>query len=115
MKNKNKQLLYFVFMLGLGLTANAQVGVGTPMPDPSTQLHIESTDKGVLFPQVELTGKDDTTAITNGNINSLFIYNTVTAGTAPNDVMPGYYYWIEAESKWVRVLTTSGSGNQVIS
>jgi hypothetical protein len=34
---------------------------------------------------------------------SLLVYNTATAGAAPNNVTPGYYYWDGV--KWLRLLS----------
>uniref|UniRef100_UPI0039B78333 beta strand repeat-containing protein n=1 Tax=Leptobacterium meishanense TaxID=3128904 RepID=UPI0039B78333 len=55
------------------------------------------TDKGVLLPNVALTGTTDTGQIpdldASGYPDGLLIYNTATAGVPPNDVTPGYYYW----------------------
>src|SRR5690606_29453173 len=36
--------------------------------------------------------------ITNGNVNSLLVYNTNTQ----NDITPGYYYWYD--NKWMRIV-----------
>lgn len=67
----------------------AQVGIGTVQPNSSSQLHIDSNDKGVLFPQVPLKSRTDQQTISNGNVVSLFVYNTSNT----NDLNPGYYYW----------------------
>jgi len=39
----------------------------------------------------------------------LIVYNTATAGTVPNNVIPGYYYW--NGSSWITIIgaTTSSS------
>ncbi|WP_413789403.1 beta strand repeat-containing protein, partial [Leptobacterium meishanense] len=51
------------------------------------------TDKGVLLPNVALLSTTDTSQIVGVYPDGLLIYNTATAGVAPNDVTPGYYYW----------------------
>lgn len=91
-----------------GLTATAQVKVGTnpTMLDGSAVLEIESANKGVLMPRVALTGATDATTIATP-ATSLIVYNTATAGTAPNNVTPGFYYWDSA--KW-RGLITPATG-----
>jgi hypothetical protein len=99
MKNK---LLPLIFVLG-GYSAYSQVGIGTPMPNASAQLEVVSTNKGVLIPRVALTGTADSTTITNGNVNSLLVFNTVTIA----DVKPGYYYWYG--SKWNRIAMSEES------
>ena len=92
-----------------GLTATAQVKIGdnpTAPMDPSVLLEMETTNKGVLMPRVALTGATDATTIPTP-VTSLFVYNTATAGTAPNDVTPGFYYWDSA--KW-RGIGSSNDG-----
>ncbi|MGQ9862857.1 MAG: tail fiber domain-containing protein [Bacteroidia bacterium] len=90
-----------VFVFGLGLYAQS-VGIGTPTPDASARLDISSTNQGVLLPRVALTGTNDATTIPSP-ATSLLVYNTATAGTAPNNVTPGYYYW--TGSSWARFAT----------
>ena len=60
-------------------------------PDPSSSIDCKETNKGVLPNRVALTGTNDAATITSP-ATGLLIYNTATAGTAPNDVVPGYYY-----------------------
>ncbi|MCP4438894.1 MAG: hypothetical protein GY810_08105 [Aureispira sp.] len=85
-----------------GSTINAQsVGVGTLTPNASAKLDVTSSNSGVLIPRLGLTSAIDATTISNGNVTSLLVYNTATAGSAPNDITPGYYYW--NGTKWVRL------------
>ena len=94
MKNK---LIFSAFFAGfLSAYSQSQVGIGTRTPNASSQLEIVANDKGVLFPQVSLTSTTDNITITQGNVNSLFVYNTNTQ----NDITPGYYYWLN--NKWLR-------------
>jgi hypothetical protein len=96
-------LLSLVFAL-VTFAATAQVGVGTTNPNPSAQIHIVAEDKGILIPQVPLTHSTDTTTITNGNVESLLVYNTNTQ----NDVFPGYYYW--SNNRWNRLTSIDLGG-----
>ncbi|MGL4581507.1 MAG: hypothetical protein ACRCVU_00850, partial [Flavobacterium sp.] len=77
--------------------ANAQVGIGTATPNKSAELLIESSNRGLLIPNVALTSTTDKNTITNGNVQSLMVYATKTQG----DITPGYYYW--DINKWVRL------------
>ncbi|WP_027126430.1 hypothetical protein [Gelidibacter mesophilus] len=95
-----KKKLFLVILLA-GHFLYAQVGIGTETPDPSSQLDISATNRGVLIPQVTLTGLSDMTTITAGNVNSLLVYNTSTT----NSLSPGYYYWFEGA--WKRLATDS--------
>lgn len=70
----------------------AQVGIGTNIPVPSAQLDVSSSTKGFLPPRVALTSTTIGAPV-NDPASGLLIYNTATAGTFPNNVLPGYYYW----------------------
>src|SRR3989337_3445250 len=61
-------------------------------PDASSMLDINSTSKGLLIPRVALSATNVASPITTPT-TSLLVYNTATAGTAPDNVVPGYYYW----------------------
>lgn len=76
------------------------VGIGTA-PHSSAMLDVQATNKGVLIPRIALTAKNSPSPITTPT-NSLLVYNTATAGTFPNIVTPGYYYWNGTE--WIRLM-----------
>lgn len=88
------------------------VGIGTENPDASALLDLNVNDAsfatklGLLIPRVALTSTTDEGTILTPS-NSLLVYNTATAGIAPNNVVPGFYYW-NAEvlpGKWVKLST----------
>lgn len=81
-----------VFFLLISFGALAQTGIGTTAPATSAKLEVYATNKGFLPPRIALTGAADASTIASP-VAGLLIYNTVTAGTAPNNVVPGYYYW----------------------
>ncbi|WP_286912721.1 beta strand repeat-containing protein [Flavobacterium sp. UBA4197] len=84
---------YFIIAaMLLNYTVYCQVGIGIAAPDPSAVLDVSSSSKGLLIPRLALTGTTDAATIT-APATGLLIYNTATAGTAPNTVVPGYYYW----------------------
>lgn len=105
MKNKIKHITAAIALtLGLINMANAQVttqkiGANPTTIAPSAVLDIESANKGVLFPRVNLTSTTDAVTIASP-AEGLTIYNTATAGTAPNNVTPGYYFW--NGTQWAR-------------
>lgn len=70
----------------------AQTGIGTTSPDPSAKLELAANDKGFLPPRVALTAINLASPISNP-ANGLMVINTASAGTFPNNVVPGYYYW----------------------
>ena len=87
----------------------AQVGVGTTTPRGSFE--VNSTTQGMVLPSVALTSKAVEAPVINPAggalaVNTL-VYNTATAGIAPNNVVPGYYYW--SGSQWVLLSTGNNS------
>jgi hypothetical protein len=82
------------------------LGVGTNSPDASAQLDVTASNKGFLAPRIALTSATDVTTIATP-ATGLMIYNTATAGTSPNNVIPGYYYY--DGTKWVRFINSQPS------
>lgn len=72
------------------IESDGDVGIGVT-PDVSAKLDVSAANKGFLAPRVALTS-----TILAGPIvtpaTGLLVYNTAIAGTAPNNVVPGYYY-----------------------
>lgn len=98
----------FILALLASTVARAQHGFGTSTPDVSSVVDMVSSDKGALLPRVALTSTT-VAAPTTSPANSLTVFNTANAGTAPDDVTPGYYYWSSINSKWIRLLDNQAS------
>lgn len=82
---------------------SAQTGIGTTTPNASAKLDVTSTTQGFLPPRIALSAANVFTPITGtaSAATGLLIYNTATAGTIPNNVLPGYYYW--NGTSWVQI------------
>src|SRR5690554_2040783 len=93
--------------------ANAQQGFGTDKPSKASVVEMTSGSKGLLIPRVALDSLNSFAPVSGeaptdvDKTDALLVYNTVTAGTAPNDVTPGYYYWTTdgTSGKWNRIAT----------
>ncbi|MFZ6012726.1 MAG: hypothetical protein ACOYXT_20440 [Bacteroidota bacterium] len=101
------------FLIGLAFSQAAfsqNVGINATgaTPDASAMLDITSTSTGLLIPRVALTASNSASPITSP-ATSLLVYNTATAGTSPNNVVPGYYYW--SGSAWIPFLVSSATSN----
>jgi hypothetical protein len=96
--------VFIVFLLFFTIITKAQVGIGTSTPDASAKLEVRSTSKGILIPQVSLTGSSDATTISSP-ANSLLVYNTTTI----SNVISGYYYNSGTNSSpvWLRLITVA--------
>lgn len=95
--------LFILCGLLLSIQLQAQTGIGTTTPNASAKLEVASTDKGFLPPRVALTASNVFAPITGtaSAATGLLIYNIATAGTIPNNVVPGYYYW--NGTAWVQI------------
>jgi len=93
------KVLILVFLLSIS-SCFAQVGINTTSPANGALLDVFSPDKALLIPRVELTATDDVTTITPAATEGLLVYNTVTNGSLPIQVTPGFYYWNGGQ--WLR-------------
>lgn len=97
------------FLIFAGFIATAQVKIGdnpTAPMDDSVLLEMESTNKGFLMTRVALTSATDAVTVPTP-VTSLLVYNTATAGTNPDNVTPGFYYW--NGTRWNSIGAGSGS------
>ncbi|RYY25319.1 MAG: hypothetical protein EOP41_05245 [Sphingobacteriaceae bacterium] len=100
--------LLFVLLAKTAFSQNVGISSSSSFtPDASAALDVSYTNKGLLVPRVALTANNVPGPVSSP-ATSLLVYNTATAGTSPNNVIPGYYYW--NGSVWV-ALTTSQSAN----
>jgi len=104
----HRSILPFIFpFLLLSLFTYAQVGIGTPNPDVSAMLHINSKNKGVLFPSIALSSLTDNVTVPTPAVG-LMVWNNGSGSLAET----GFYYWNEA--KWNKLSTGSANtGNGI--
>lgn len=91
-------------------SANAQnVGINSTgsTPDATAGLDVDFSNKGLLIPRVALTATNAAGPITTPT-TSLLVYNNATAGSAPNNVTPGYYFW--TGTAWSRLSNGTQGG-----
>jgi len=110
MKNLIAFLLLFFFLTN-GSIAQVSINTDGAAPDNSAMLDVKSASKGFLPPRVALTASNVAAPVTSP-ASGLLIYNTATAGTAPNDVAPGYYYW--DGTIWTSLLMPAGTTGQTL-
>lgn len=99
-----KVALTFVVLLASLNSFSQNVGINATgvAPAASAGLDVNFSNKGVLIPNVALTGTTDVSTITSP-ANSLLVYNTATASSGLTKVTPGYYYYSTSLASWVRV------------
>ena len=91
------------------LAQNIAINADGAAPNASALLDVDASalpalaKKGLLVPRIALTAINVAAPVV-APATSLLVYNTATAGVAPNNVTPGYYYWNVAV--WVRFAST---------
>jgi hypothetical protein len=102
-----------VLFLLITFYAEAQTGIGTTAPHASAKLEVSASDKGFLPPRIALTAANVASPVISP-ANGLMVFNTATAGSGANQVVPGYYYWNTSSVKWIR-LDSDNLGNHTAS
>jgi len=85
--------------------ATDNIGLGTNTPHLSAELEMTHQSRGLLINRVALTSRNLATPLTTP-ATGVLVYNTNTAGTAPYNVTPGFYFWNSSE--WVALDGTGG-------
>ncbi|OWP83835.1 hypothetical protein BWK59_08475 [Flavobacterium davisii] len=106
------RLFKTLFCLFVSAYSFGQVGIGTESPRGA--LEINSPTNGFLPPQVALTSSNLSAPVVNPQgggapVAGTIVYNTATTGTAPNNVVPGFYYW--NGSSWLLLTSQATSGS----
>jgi hypothetical protein len=107
-KTKIKLFIINTFLLAstlfIGETKAQNVGIGTSNPDPSAKLHINSSNSGLLIPQINLSIADFPLP---GAATGLLVWNT----NATFSKGIGFYYnsGTPALPVWVKILDNTSS------
>ncbi|MEQ1734451.1 MAG: hypothetical protein ABL940_12315, partial [Bacteroidia bacterium] len=88
------------------IKSTGNVGIGTTTP--TAKLDVVSATAGVLLPRLALTATNVAAPVI-APATSTLIYNTATAGVAPFNVLPGYYYW--NGTLWINLSGGTGGNN----
>lgn len=110
LRTSYRRILLIVILLASTMSIKAQnVGINSTgaTPDASAGLDVSFTNKGLLVPRVALTATNAAGPITTPT-TSLLVYNTETAGSAPTNVTPGYYFW--TGTAWSRLSNGTQGG-----
>src|SRR5690554_3241164 len=109
MKKITRNIATLMVLTLAGTVAKAQVveqkvGDNPLIINENAVLDIESTNKGLLLPRLELTATDSFAPLT-AHVEGITVYNTATAGAGETAVTPGYYY--NDGTKWVRIVNST--------
>lgn len=88
--------------IGFAQITQQKIGNNPTLINPNAVLEVDSSNKGLLLPRLGLTATNNFAPLA-AHVAGMTVYNTTTAGTAPNNVTPGYYY--NDGTQWVRVAT----------
>jgi len=102
-----KRLFFFVMILSISITsASAQQKVkdgtvsGSNLPNANAILELETSNKGLLLPRVELKATTQASPL-SAFVNGMVVFNTATAG----DVTPAIYYC--DGTRWIMLSTAT--------
>lgn len=111
-------LLVFAALIGGNVQAqNIGINVNGAAPAASALLDIDASalpannKRGLLIPRIALTSRTVAAPVV-APVASLVVYNTATAGAAPNNVTPGFYYW-DGTSEWLRMFSGNDAWSTV--
>jgi len=89
--------MFSLLVFFYGIKSSAQVGINTTTPQPGAILDIESSNKGMLVPRVDIANLSTIAPITGGATESLLVYNTnLSTGR-------GFHFWTGAV--WLPLLS----------
>ena len=113
---QRSMVLLFLFAITFSY---AQVGINTTTPNPDAILDVTASDKGFLLPRIALVRADLPTPLSS-HVAGMMVYNTATAGSSSNKVVPGYYYndgtkWLEVANSDKITPSWSLTGNAITS
>lgn len=102
-------IIAVAFLVLSAFASNAQIKIGLPAGTAAASAVLDASNTGsgslgFLAPQVPLTSLTVAGPVTSP-ATGLLVYNTATAGTSPNNVVPGFYYW--NASQWVKMVVTA--------
>lgn len=89
---------FFYLMLFINGILNGQVGIGTDTPNADALLELNSSDKGLILPRLNLVSLTNFSPLT-AHVAGMIVYNTANV----NNVSPGLYY--NNGTSWVRMTT----------
>lgn len=82
-----------LFSQNIGINTKGQSPHVSALLDINADSLADGQKRGFLVPRVALTAKNVAYPVITPTATSLIVYNTDSAGTPPNDVVPGFYYW----------------------
>ena len=100
--------IFLTIALVAGMMVSAQVKIGDQVTtlNPNSLLELQSTNKGVLFPRVALTGTTSFAPL-SAHVPGMTVYNTATT----SDVKPGLYS--NDGTQWLRLVADSATALNV--
>lgn len=90
-----------LFIFSTIFTKAQNVGIGTVSPNAAALLHVNSTNKGILIPQVSIDSLRDVTSIPSP-AHGLLVFNTTQPGVR-NDMTRGFYYYSINALTWIKL------------
>ena len=100
---------FYLMFTSSAFSQGAAINTTWASADPWAILYVSNTTapyQGMLIPRVAISGTTEVATILNP-ANCLLIKNTATAGTSPNTITPGFYYYDATTDRWIQYSTDS--------
>ena len=83
-----------------------QIGINTTNVKDGLVLEVNSSNKGVMFPTVALTARNNQAPLVGVVPTGTLIFNTVEFGSFPYEINKGFYWWDNEHSIWMPMATS---------
>jgi hypothetical protein len=103
---KASVFIILIFFVSIELFSQVAITADGSAPDNSAMLDVKSANRGFLAPRIALTATNSAAPVSSP-AEGLLVYNTATAGSSPNNVIPGFYCW--KGTRWTYVLPPPGA------
>lgn len=105
---KNTINTFFLVIFSISLNAQVKIGDNPNNFNNDAMLEIESSNKGLLIPRVNLWTTDAATPLTS-HVEGMVVYNrTINMSAIPDPLFEGLYY--NNGTKWVKMMALGGTG-----
>lgn len=94
-----RKILLFAGIMGIvsNIYSQPAVGINTEQIGEGIILQVESNNKGILLPKINLSSLSSHDPLQSVPIHSTLIFNETNDG---NGLKPNFYYWNSVDSQW---------------
>tara|TARA_R110002020_G_scaffold296658_1_gene512259 strand:+ start:24479 stop:26326 length:1848 start_codon:yes stop_codon:yes gene_type:complete len=91
----------------ININAAGSLGINNVSPAISASIDMGRSNQGLLINKVQLKNITDNATIQAAEPDGLLVYNTTAAGSSPNNVVEGFYYWDNNRWNLIKAYTST--------